>query len=150
MSTKLCDTILERQYWANERYSMRECLEISDVRKSVTDNDLEEKVMKLLEKIDVEVHHDHIKACHWIKSNAGLNIVNIKMSRRKDADKIQKKKKKLESLDLSSIGINSGVFINDSLCRYCKDLWAKCKKTMVEQIYSWFFDFQWVHKIKTY
>ena len=71
------------------------------------------------------------------------------MSWRKDADKIQRAKKKLKGLDLSSIGINSGVFINDSLCWYYKNLWAKCKK-LVEQIYSWFLDFQWVGKIKTY
>ena len=26
------------------------------------------------------------------------------------------------------IGINSAVYINDSLCQYYKNLWAKCKK----------------------
>ena len=50
------------------------------------------------------------------------------MSRHKDANKIRRAKKKLKGLDLSSIGINSPVFINDSLCRYYKNLWAKCKK----------------------
>ena len=78
---------LERQCWANEQYSRRECLEISGVIESVTINDLEGKVLKILEKIDVEVHTDHIEACHWIKSNAGPKKVIIKMSRRKDADK---------------------------------------------------------------
>ena len=50
------------------------------------------------------------------------------MSGRKDADKIRRAKKKLKGLNLSSIGINSAVYINDSLCRYYKNLWAKCKK----------------------
>ena len=50
------------------------------------------------------------------------------MPRRKYADKIQREKKKLKCLDLSYIGINSAVFINDSLCRYYTNLWAKCKK----------------------
>ena len=102
--------------------------EISDAPESVTDNDLEGKVLNLLEKIDVEVHPDNIEACHWIKSNAGPKNVIIKMSRRKDADKIRKAKKNLEGLNLSSIGINSAVFINDSFRRYYKNLWAKYKK----------------------
>ena len=132
VNTNLCDKMkfLEHQCWANEQYSRRECLEITGVPESVTDNDLEVKVLKLLEKIDVEiveVHPDHIEACHWIKSNAELKKV-IKMTQRKDTDKIRRAKKKQKDLDLSSIGINSAVYINDSLCRYYKNLWAKCKK----------------------
>ena len=130
VNTKLCDKMkfLERQCWANKQYSRRECLEISGVPESITDNDLEGKVLKLLENIDVKVHPDHIEACHWINSNAGPKKVVIKMSRCKDADKIRRAKKKLKGLNLSSIGINSAVYINDSLCRYYKNLWAKCKK----------------------
>ena len=52
---------------ANEQYSRHECLDISGVSESVTDNDLEATVLNLLEKIDGEVHPDHIEACHWIK-----------------------------------------------------------------------------------
>ena len=130
VNTRLCDKmkLLERQCWANKQYSRRECLEISGVPESITDNDLEGKVLKLLENIDVKVHPDHIETCHWINSNAGPKKVVIKMSRRKDADKIRRAKKKLKGLNLSSIGINSAVYINDSLCRYYKNLWAKCKK----------------------
>ena len=102
-------------------------MKISGVPESVTDNDLEGKVPNLIEKIDVEVHPDHIKACYSLKSNPGPKKVIIKMSRRKDADKIRRAKKKLKGLDLSSIGINSTVFINDSLCRFYKNLFAKCK-----------------------
>ena len=95
VNTSLCDKmkLLERQCWANKQYSRCECLEISGVPASVTDNDLEGKVLKLLEKIDVEVHHDHIKACHWIKPNAGPKKVIIKMPRRKDAVKIRRARK---------------------------------------------------------
>ena len=130
VNTKLCDKLkfFERQCWVNEQYSRRQGLEISSVPESVTDNNLEEKVLKLLGKTDVEVHPDHIKACYWIKSNAGPKKVIIKMSQHKDADKIGRAKKKLKGLDLSLIGINSAMFINDSLCRYYKNHWAKCKK----------------------
>ena len=100
---------MKRQCWANEQYSTRESLEISGVPESVTDNGLEEKVLNLLEKINVEVHPGHIEACHWIKSNAGPKKVIIKLSRRKDADKIRRAKKKLRGLNLPFIGINSAV-----------------------------------------
>ena len=90
VNTNLCDKMkfLEHQCWANEQYSRRECLEITGVPESVTDNDLEVIVLKLLETIDVEiveVHPDRIEACHWIKSNAEPKKVIIKMTQRKDA-----------------------------------------------------------------
>ena len=49
VNTKLCDKMkfLECQCWANEQYSRRQCLEISGVPESVTDNDLEGKILKL-------------------------------------------------------------------------------------------------------
>ena len=83
------------------------------------------KLSEFIRKNDIEVHPDHIEACHWIKSNAGPKKVIIKVSRRKDADKIRREKKKLKGLDSSSIGINLAVFINDSLCRYCKETLGK-------------------------
>ena len=130
VNTELCDKMktFKRQRWVNEQYSRRECLEKSVVPEFVTDNNLERKVLELLEKSDVEVHPDQIEACHWIKPNAGPKKVIIKMPRRKDANKTRRAKKKLAGLDLSSIGINSAVFINDSLCRYYKSLWTECKK----------------------
>ena len=50
VNTKLCDKMkfLERQCWANEQYSGRECLEISGVPESLTVDDLERKILKLL------------------------------------------------------------------------------------------------------
>ena len=66
VSTKLCDQMkfLERQCWANEKCSRRECLEIYGVSESVSDKDLEGKVLNLFQKIDIEVHPDNIEACH--------------------------------------------------------------------------------------
>ena len=55
VNTKLCDKMkfLERRCWVNEQYIRRECLKTSGVPESVTNNDLEGKVLKLLEKIDI-------------------------------------------------------------------------------------------------
>ena len=68
-------------------------MEISDVPEGVTDNDEEGKVLNLLEKTDVEVHPDHIEACHCMKSNAGPKKVIIKMSQHKDAEKFEGQRK---------------------------------------------------------
>ena len=63
------------------------------------------------------------------------------MSRQKDVDKIRRAKKIIKGLDLSSIGINSAVIINDSLCRYYKNLWAKCKKLWLNKFIYGFWTF---------
>ena len=52
----------------------------------------------------------------------------VKLSRRKDANKIRSEKKKLEGKNLTSVGINAPVYINDSLRIYYKKLWVKCTK----------------------
>ena len=43
-------------------------------------------------------------------------------------NKIRSEKKKQKGKNLTSLGINTPVYINDSLCIYYKKLWAKCKK----------------------
>ena len=74
---------------------MRECLQISGVPESVAVNDLERKVLKLLEKIDVEVHPDRIEACHWIKSNAGPKNFILKCHGAKMQIKFEGQRKKV-------------------------------------------------------
>ena len=81
-----------------------------------------------------------LRLANWIRPNAGPKEVIIKMSGRKDADKIRRAKKKLKGLNLSSIGINSAVYINDSLCRYYKNLWAKCKKLWLNKFIHGFWN----------
>ena len=70
VNTRLCDKI---------KFLEHQCLRMSNIPGvnawrcpvflnlsgvSESDDDLEGKVLKLLEKIDVEVHPDHIEACH--------------------------------------------------------------------------------------
>ena len=81
VNTKLSDKMrfLELQCWPNEQYSRCECLEIFGVPESVLDNNLEGQTVNLLAKLDVEVPPDYVEAYHWLKSNAGLEKVVIKM-----------------------------------------------------------------------
>ena len=58
--------VIERKCWANEQYSRRECLEISDIPESVSDNALED-IQGVLRGIDVEVDREIIEWCHRLK-----------------------------------------------------------------------------------
>ena len=72
----------------------------------------------------------------------------IKMSRKKDTDKIQRAKKKLEGLYLFLIGINSVVIINNSFCWYYKNLRAKCKKLWLDKFIHGFETFNGSIRLK--
>ena len=69
-----------------------------------------------------------LKDFHWFKTRNSSKKVIIKLSERKDADKIRQIKRKLKSLNFESLSISTPIFISDSLCAYYKKLWAKCKK----------------------
>ena len=79
------------------------------------------------EKINISVDPENVEDCYWVKPQR-LKKVIIKLSRRKDTNKICSEKKKLNGKNLTSLGINAPVYINGSLCIYYKKLWAKCKK----------------------
>ena len=76
--------LTERQCWANAQYSRRECIEVSGIPTSVTDNNLEGKVLEVFEKLGVPVKEENVEACHRIKQNSDRTI--IKFSRRKPTD----------------------------------------------------------------
>ena len=118
---------LERQCWGNNQYSRLECLEITGVPDSLSNDDLEETAIKIFNKLDLAIDPSNIEDCHWLKSNGPKKVI-IKFSRRKDANLIRKNKNKLKGMNLCLVGINNPVFINDSLCSYYKMLWRTCKK----------------------
>ena len=121
---------LERQCWSNSQYSRRECLEITGIPDKTDQKDLENTALNIFRKLDVEIDSSSIEDCHWLRSKGPKNAI-IKFSKQKDANRICHCKKNLKGMDLTltSLGISSPVFINDSLCQYYKMLWRKCKKT---------------------
>ena len=127
-------TSLERQCWSNSRYSRRECLELTGISETSDNNALEITVLKIFERLEVKVDPSNVEDCHWISSKNGLKRVIVKVSRRKDATKIQSSKRKLKDMDLTSIGINNLVYINYSLCTYYKMLWRKCKSLLTNKL----------------
>ena len=69
-NSKLSDRLInaERKCFANEQYSRRECLEISGIPPSVKDNELETKVLTILEEIDAPVDPGLVEDCHRLPS----------------------------------------------------------------------------------
>ena len=127
--------VTERKCWANEQYSRSECLEISGIPESVSDNALEDKIQGVLRGIDVEVYTENIESCHRLKGKGSKGKVILRLSRRKDTEKIKLSKKKLKNIDHKKIRLSSGTkeFINESLCGYYKLLWSKCKKLLLDE-----------------
>ena len=85
--------VLERQCCENSQYSRCKCLEITSVPGSVSNDDLEETTIKIFDKLDVAIDPSNIEDCHWLKSNGPKKGIT-KFARRRDANLIQKKKKK--------------------------------------------------------
>ena len=124
---------LECQCQSNSQYSRRECLEISGIPDKSDQKDLEDSALNVFRKLDVEIDFSNIEDCHWLLS-AGPNHVIIRFSKRKDANRIRRCKKNLKGMDLTSLGIPSPVFINDSLCQYYKMIQRKYKKLLTNKL----------------
>ena len=134
VNSKLCDTVtsLKRQCWANNQYTRRECLEITGLPENTENGNLEELTLKVLNEIGVNIDSRNVEDCHWVKTQGPKKVI-IKFSRRKDANKVRTDKKKLKGKNLTSLGINKPIYINDSLCTYYK-IWTKCKKLHDNQV----------------
>ena len=85
--------VLERKCWSNEQYSRHECLETSGILSDTEADELEETVLKVFEKLKVDVDRKNVN-CQWLKTRNTCEKVIIKLSKRKDA----KKKKKTSSV----------------------------------------------------
>ena len=65
----------------------------------------------------------------------------VKFCKRKICQNVLRKKKSLKMVKLSDVGLSekAPLFINESLCSYCKGLWDKCKELWDEKLaYSHF------------
>ena len=72
---------MERQCWVNAQYSRREWIEVVDIPNSGNNNELENKVLTIFQKIGCELSPRELEACHHLRKNRDRVIV--KFSRRK-------------------------------------------------------------------
>ena len=120
---------MARQCCANSQYSRRECLELVSVPRSVSDGDLEEKVLKIFENIGCPIEGNSIEVCHQINKKKNERII-VKFSHWKDCQNILNAKKELRKLDMKDIGFpeDNPISVNQSLCTHYWVLWSKAKR----------------------
>ena len=138
-------TKTERQCWENTQYSRRDTLEIVGIPNSVGNSVLEETVRGVFKKIGVEIDERDVQACHHLK---GKERTIVKFINRKDCLKILRVKKDLNSLDGVGLSENTEIFIDESLCPYCRDIWNKCKKLRAIQKIHQFYTISGLIRVK--
>ena len=135
LSEQLIET--ERQCWVNAQYLRKECVEIVGILSTVKNEELENKVCEIFDKVGVTVTENDLEACHRLKGSKTI----VKFSKRKLCHAVLRKKRNLKNVKLSDVGLSGDthLFINESLCSYYKGLWNKCKELWNEKrIYSYF------------
>ena len=120
VNSKLCHrvTSLERQCWATNQYTRRECLKITRLPENTENGNLENLTLKVLNEIGTNINSKNVEDCHWIKTQGPKKV--IKFSRGKNANKVRAEKKKLKGKNHTSLGKNKPIYIIHSLCTYCK------------------------------
>ena len=97
-----------------DQQSRRNNVEISGIPQSVSDNQLEEKVVDIFKAIDVNITTNEIEAFHRLgkkKKNVIVRVIS-----RKHCLKALRNKKKLKSIDKNAVGIsNANLFISENL-----------------------------------
>ena len=83
---------VERKSWSNDQYSRRECLEIVGIPESLTNSSLEETALNIFKGLGVSIDISDIETCHHTGPPSRKKVI-VKMSRRKDADRVQWAKK---------------------------------------------------------
>ena len=106
VNVKLVESLVvtEQKCWANELYSRRECLKTSAIPESVSHSAFKDKIQEVLRGIDGEVDTENIESCHRLKGKVNKGKVILKLSKRKDVDKIKLNKKKLKILTIKKLG----------------------------------------------
>ena len=97
----------------------------------VEDEDLEEKVIKILDKVEVNVTNKDIEACHRVgKSRNNSKKTIIRFVNRKFAKEAIVNRKSLKNIDKSSIVLSnsSDIFINENLTPTNSKLAFYCRK----------------------
>ena len=127
---------LQKHVYRLEQYGRRNNVEFAGIPESFSDDELEDKLIAVLEEIDVPVAKEDIEACHRlgrkISANGSPRRVIIRFVNRKFCFNIHKNKHKFKDLTEAQrkklrLGKNS-IYANYSLCKAYGGLWFSCKK----------------------
>ncbi|XP_066936746.1 putative autophagy-related protein 11 [Clytia hemisphaerica] len=106
------------------QYGRRNNVEVSGICNDVRNEELEDKVIKILEKIDVKVTKNDIEACHRLpptRNNKTKRTI-VRFVNRKNSEKCLKNKKKLGNVNFNELELpDSFKFQNESLVVTAKE-----------------------------
>ena len=67
---------METQCWENTHYSRREYIEMVGIPNSVNNNELEDKVLRVFQRIGCELSPWDLETCHRLRKKSDRVIVN--------------------------------------------------------------------------
>ena len=102
----------------NDQYSRRECVEIVGIPSSVHQNQLEDSVCKIFEKLNCNLVKGNLEDCHRLKGDR----VIVKFSKRKDCKQVLSVKNDLKNINMADLGFegNGSIYTSQSLRSYYK------------------------------
>ena len=123
---------------ANNQYHRRNNLEIHGIPNNVNDEDLEDKVIQILDNIDVKVSKMEIEACHRLpptRSSSNKKTIVRFVSRKKTEQSI-KSKKKLQDLNMASLNFpqDSKIYLSENLNKFFQKLAWHCRSLKREKL----------------
>ena len=114
---------LEKQLSKNEQYGRRNNVEVSGISNDISDQDLEDNIVKICKDSDINISSKDIESCHRLplgrNSTNSTKRVIVKFVNRKHSEAMLQRKKDINS--------KNKVFVTHSLCPYYRFLWGKCK-----------------------
>ena len=107
------------------------------IPQSVKDDNLEEVVTQIVNKVGINITERDMQAVHRI-GKEGRTI--IKFANRKDCQALLKVKRDLNKLMMEDFSFEekNKIYVNESLCLYYRVLWEKCKKIHLQKIFSFY------------
>ena len=122
-------SVLETDLNKLDQYSRCNNLDIQGIPDSVSDNQLEEKVIEIFNQINVEIDKFDIEDCHCMGKSKKTTIVCF--INRKNCKAILEKKLSLNrKLDNAKLGFQSDarIFVSENLTPYNQHLAWKCRE----------------------
>lgn len=116
---------------ATNQYGRRSNIEISGVTNDIDDDQLEDKMIEIFNKMEVNVTKSDIESCHRLpaKNNQTKKTI-VRFVNRKNCQKLLENKKKTENINFEEIKLppNSKIYISENLNRFYQRLGFECRQ----------------------
>ena len=135
------DALINNEIKINaDQYSRRNNIVIQGIPQSVKYKDLEDKIINVLDKVNVKVTKNGIEACHRFGDS---KKTIVRFVNRKHLYEALKNKKMLMSVDLTSIGLhkNKNLFLSENLSDYNNKIVFHCRELRRKRL----IDSTWVY-----